>query len=899
MATELLNCSAVSSKGSWTGTDADIFDAVGDANNNGLNNATTEGDVLLLDLDDSALADGDTITNVSVVVRGQAPTNSSDGMTAQIYIGGAAQGVAVAVLFSGGDWPSTWGNSDSINDVGWNSDWTASELDGMQLRLVTTQAGMPGNVDLDLDAVDVTITYTPAAGDKTVLPGAGALTLTGYAPVMVDSSPNTGVLFDDTNDYLGGVDPASLTDNDLMGISFWYKPTSGASVDDFVYYINGARVVVRISAGDASNRIVTVSTENASAVKFWEMDSTASLVIGEWNHVIIRRNSTATEIYINDVDEKDADTTGPATDDTDWNGGGDSWIGTISTLTPRLGAAIQEVWIANQDPGALATESNRRKFLNANGTPANLGADGSTPTGTQPAIYLRNAYTSFETNLGSLGDFTVTGALADDGTLPSITLGGDKTVAPGKADLVLAGFAPTLVQTDDKFALPAQADLVLTGFAPTLDLSVDITIPVAAGALALEGFAPTLAETDNKVAQPNKADLALTGFAPTLDLTLDLVVQPAAAALALTGFIPVVDVAANQIVQPAQADLALTGFAPTLDRTDNKTVAPANADLALTGFAPTLDLTLDLIVQPGAGALVLTGFVPVADVAADKIVQPGQADLTLTGFAPVLAQTDDKIVQPAQADLSLEGFAPIVAIPADIIVLPSQADLVLEGFAPTVQRTDDHLIAVPKADLALGGFAPAIDLTDDKTVSPANAALVLEGFIPSIVTDGSIVVDVPAAALALEGFEPTINRTDDHIVQPASAAMTITGNVPVVVLTNDKTASPNAAALTITGQAPVLVLTADHAIQVPNADLALEGFAPVVTGGGAPVDIAVPAGALALAGFAPSIDIGLLFAPNLGRTAFVARSHRTAKVFSENRTAKVARDPGDAVVKEQ
>lgn len=50
-------------------------------------------------------------------------------------------------------------------------------------------------------------------------------------------------------------------------------------------------------------------------------------------------------------------------------------------------------------------------------------------------------------------------------------------------------------------------------------------------------------------------------------------------------------------------------------------------------------------------------------------------------------------------------------------------------------------------------------------------------------------------------------------------------------------------------------------------------------------------------GFAGGVAV--TFAPNLGRTAFVARSARTAKVFPEDRTARVARDPGDATIPEQ
>ncbi len=164
MAEETLNISAVSAKANWTGTDADIFEAISAADNTGLNNAANEGDVLDLDLSNSIVVDGDTVTNISFILRAQAPTNSNDGLTVQLLIGGAAQGVPVTF----GAVPSTWGNSASLNDTGWNVDRTAAEMDGAQARIVTTQGGMPGVVDLDFDCLDCIVTYTPASAGASI-----------------------------------------------------------------------------------------------------------------------------------------------------------------------------------------------------------------------------------------------------------------------------------------------------------------------------------------------------------------------------------------------------------------------------------------------------------------------------------------------------------------------------------------------------------------------------------------------------------------------------------------------------------------------------------------------------------------------------------------------------------
>jgi len=55
----------------------------------------------------------------------------------------------------------------------------------------------------------------------------------------------------------------------------------------------------------------------------------------------------------------------------------------------------------------FSQEANRLKFFDAFGYPVDLGEDGSTPTGSQPLIYINNDF-HLGTNLGSGGDFTPT-----------------------------------------------------------------------------------------------------------------------------------------------------------------------------------------------------------------------------------------------------------------------------------------------------------------------------------------------------------------------------------------------------------------------------------------------------------------------------------------------------------
>jgi hypothetical protein len=82
-------------------------------------------------------------------------------------------------------------------------------------------------------------------------------------------------------------------------------------------------------------------------------------------------------------------------------------------------ADVSNFWMAPGQYIDFSVEANRRKFIDANGKPVDLGADGSTPTGTAPAVFFSGDASGFGTNKGTGGTFTLTGALTDATTGPS------------------------------------------------------------------------------------------------------------------------------------------------------------------------------------------------------------------------------------------------------------------------------------------------------------------------------------------------------------------------------------------------------------------------------------------------------------------------------------------------
>jgi hypothetical protein len=80
---------------------------------------------------------------------------------------------------------------------------------------------------------------------------------------------------------------------------------------------------------------------------------------------------------------------------------------------------ISDVWIAPGQFVDFSQQSIRRKFIDANGKPVFLGANGELPTGTSPSIFLSGdaSSTGFVKNKGSAGDVltSITGAVNTSG----------------------------------------------------------------------------------------------------------------------------------------------------------------------------------------------------------------------------------------------------------------------------------------------------------------------------------------------------------------------------------------------------------------------------------------------------------------------------------------------------
>ncbi len=208
--------------------------------------------------------------------------------------------------------------------------------------------------------------------------------------------------YDGTNDFITGA--GTVADNKLLSKSIWLRPTDLTGAHFFWGSSGASRLLNAFSGAKLQIRF---DTDAGAQILFKPNFSTVTINI--WTHLLLvvdMDDSAKTWLFKDDVDITPAWNnfdTGTALNlsFTDWefgaSGGGSKFQGDISEIYVNPG-----YWFD------ASVAANRRKFITAAGKPADLGSDGSNPSSSQPIVYNP---AGDEVNVGSLSDFTVTGAL--------------------------------------------------------------------------------------------------------------------------------------------------------------------------------------------------------------------------------------------------------------------------------------------------------------------------------------------------------------------------------------------------------------------------------------------------------------------------------------------------------
>lgn len=200
---------------------------------------------------------------------------------------------------------------------------------------------------------------------------------------------------------------------------------------------------------------VAVYGKNGAAIVL-RIDSTTTVASDIYYNVLIgfdMASQAASFLYLDDANSSDYVT---FTNSAITNAAATEWsIGSATNLTGKIDADITFLYVATGETLDFSVEANRRKFFTASGEIANLGADGSVPTGTAPIIYLEGRYNQWERNKGSGEGLTVTGELTEPagGAVYAI---GDSVVAEYLGQTAVLGLIDS-AYTEYEYAVPNDA----------------------------------------------------------------------------------------------------------------------------------------------------------------------------------------------------------------------------------------------------------------------------------------------------------------------------------------------------------------------------------------------------------------------------------------------------------
>jgi hypothetical protein len=217
------------------------------------------------------------------------------------------------------------------------------------------------------------------------------------------------------NDYFTRT--TSLTgsgDSSTCSYGFWVKFNSDGT-DEGLIYITGFRWRVY---RNTSNQIQVLHRKINSSTNIVNLVSNETITVADgWTHVFVTvdiASSANTKMWFNGVEDTAMTETTLTNDGPMEFTEGSHRIGNMNgsiNQTSDLNGQMGELWFNNS---AIA-DTDVPKFING-GKPADLGSDGSTPTGSAPVWYLSRNGNGTAWGIDSSGngnDFTASGDITD------------------------------------------------------------------------------------------------------------------------------------------------------------------------------------------------------------------------------------------------------------------------------------------------------------------------------------------------------------------------------------------------------------------------------------------------------------------------------------------------------
>lgn len=225
----------------------------------------------------------------------------------------------------------------------------------------------------------------------------------------------------------------SATNSSLLLYSYWWRDASDQSAETMMDIDpTGGQFLVEFPGGDgiATNSPNFFVSDDPYTGDRLQFGSNVGGTFNVWHHLIVALDvghaaaARPHVMYLDDVDvtadvHDDGTTFIITANGKEFVLGGDSFGNNVTM-------DVADVWWGLDQFLDISVTANRRKFISATLKPVDLGDDGSTPTGTAPAFYLRRDPTTgtasdFATDKSGNGNtFTETGGtLSDASSSPS------------------------------------------------------------------------------------------------------------------------------------------------------------------------------------------------------------------------------------------------------------------------------------------------------------------------------------------------------------------------------------------------------------------------------------------------------------------------------------------------
>lgn len=207
-----------------------------------------------------------------------------------------------------------------------------------------------------------------------------------------------------------------ISDGKIFSAAFAIKPvsTAGSTFSVLSNEVTGAGRGMHIRQSGSQLSIRFTETAVGAVITLDGETAVDTFTAGQWSTVLIAIDMSDTNKRYMYVDGALPSVTW--SNYTDQNlrfVGSDTFVGAIDGGGDAFDGNIGFLWF-NTEYIDFSQEANRLKFFDAFNNPVDLGEDGSTPTGSQPLIYLNEGF-HLGTNLGSGGNFTPSGTPTDGG----------------------------------------------------------------------------------------------------------------------------------------------------------------------------------------------------------------------------------------------------------------------------------------------------------------------------------------------------------------------------------------------------------------------------------------------------------------------------------------------------